>query len=285
MTTVTVSCIQMAMQQQSQANLNRLEALVIEAGARGSQLILMPELPSHYYFCKRQDEQYFSLAETLEQASIIQCIKPLAKRFAAIIPVSFFERKGPCFYNSLAIIDNHGEVIGVYRKSHIPDGIGYMEKYYFKPSSQGFRVWPTPFGCLGLGICWDQWFPEAARAMVLAGAELLLYPSAIGSEPHRPELNSKGHWTRVMQGHSAANMVPLIASNRVGLEKDQDVSINFYGGSFLTSGTGEVLQTAGATEDEVLTQTYNLLTLKKEREAWGLFRDRRPELYHSLIKD
>lgn len=207
----------------------------------------------------------------------------LAAELGVVLPVSFFERANTAYFNSLAVIDADGQVLGIYRKSHIPDGPGYQEKYYFNPGDTGFRSWSTRVGRIGVGICWDQWFPEAARAMVLTGAEILLYPSAIGSEPQDPTLDSREHWQRVMQGHAAANMVPVVAANRIGTEVGRSCTVTFYGSSFLTDARGAMLAVAGTEEEAVLVASYDLDRIARERAAWGLFRDRRPDLYLPLL--
>lgn len=285
MRTLTVAAIQMAMTDKPAVNHEKLRDLVIQAAQAGAQLILMPELPSNYYFCKRQDPKYFALAESLEDAALIKLMQPLAKQYQVAMPVSFFERAGKVYFNSVAMIDATGELLGVYRKSHIPDGIGYMEKYYFSPGKSGFKVWQTQYGKVGCGICWDQWFPEAARSMVLDGAEVLLYPTAIGSEPHLPNYDSQPHWQCAMQGHAAANMTPVIAANRYGMEADESLSTVFYGSSFITDATGALVKLAARDQEEVLLTTFNLSELAKQRDAWGLFRDRRPDLYQRLTDE
>ena len=210
-------------------------------------------------------------------------MQQLARELAVVLPVSFFEQAGPVFFNSLAMIDADGELLGLYRKSHIPDGPGYQEKFYFSPGDTGFRVWMTRYGCVGVGICWDQWFPEAARCMVLKGAEILLYPTAIGSEPLAPEWDSQAHWMRVMQGHAAANIVPVIAANRVGVETGEEYTLSFYGSSFIAGSMGELLQTAPRDEEAILLQSFDLEALRIQRQSWGVFRDRRPDLYEPIL--
>ncbi len=280
---IIVAAAQMAMGGERDANVARAEALVREAAAAGARLVLLPELFSTPYFCKDQDPEHFDLAAPVEGHPLLARMSRLAAELGVVLPVSFFERANAAFFNALAMIDGDGRVLGVYRKSHIPDGPGYQEKYYFSPGDTGFRVWTTRVGCVGVGICWDQWFPEAARAMVLMGAELLLYPTAIGSEPQAPELDSHDHWRRAMQGHAAANMVPVLAANRVGTEVGRTCSVTFYGGSFATDGTGAVLAARGPDEEGVLVVEYDLDRLARARAAWGLFRDRRPDLYLPLL--
>lgn len=280
---IIVAAAQMAMGGERDANVARAEALVREAAAAGARLVLLPELFSTPYFCKDQDPAHFDLAAPVEGHPLLARMSRLAAELGVVLPVSFFERANAAYFNALAMIDGDGRVLGVYRKSHIPDGPGYQEKYYFSPGDTGFRVWTTRVGCIGVGICWDQWFPEAARAMVLMGAELLLYPTAIGSEPLDPELDSHDHWRRAMQGHAAANMVPVLAANRVGTEVGRTCSVTFYGGSFATDGTGALLAAKGPDEEGVLVVEYDLDQLARARAAWGLFRDRRPDLYLPLL--
>jgi N-carbamoylputrescine amidase len=264
-------------------NVARAEALVRKAAARGAELILLQELFETPYFCKDQKPEHFALAQRYEGSPLIARMSRLAAELGVVLPISFFERANNSYFNSLAMIDGDGRVLGAYRKSHVPDGPGYQEKYYFTPGDTGFRVWHTKVGMVGVGICWDQWFPEAARAMAIMGAELLLYPTAIGSEPQDPRLDSRRHWQRVMQGHAAANMVPVLASNRVGIEVGQSCTVTFYGSSFITDGTGGMLAEAGSEGEAVLTATLDLDALETARAAWGLFRDRRPELYLPLL--
>jgi N-carbamoylputrescine amidase len=280
---ITLAAAQMAMGAERDANVARAEALVREAAAAGARLVLLPELFSTPYFCKDQDPEHFDLAAPVEGHPLLARMSRLAAELGVVLPVSFFERANAAYFNALAMIDADGRVLGVYRKSHIPDGPGYQEKYYFSPGDTGFRVWTTKAGCLGVGICWDQWFPEAARAMVLMGAELLLYPTAIGSEPQAPELHSHDHWRRAMQGHAAANMVPVLAANRIGTEVGRSCSVTFYGGSFATDGTGAVLAAKGSEEEGILLVEHDLDRLARARAAWGLFRDRRPDLYLPLL--
>jgi N-carbamoylputrescine amidase len=280
---VTVAATQMACDWDRDANVARAERLIREAAGRGAHLVLLQELFETPYFCKEQKPEHFALAHPFEGNPLLARMSRLAAELGVVLPVSFFERANNSFFNSLALIDADGRVLGVYRKSHIPDGPGYQEKYYFTPGDTGFRVWQTHVGCLGVGICWDQWFPEAARAMAVTGAELLLYPTAIGSEPAAPGLDSRRHWQRVMQGHAAANMVPVIAANRVGTERGERCTLRFYGSSFITDGEGAILQEAPRDEEAVLTAAFDLDALAAARAAWGLFRDRRPELYLPLL--
>ncbi len=278
---ITVAATQMACSWDSAANLDRAEGLVREAAARGAQVILLQELFETPYFCPDQKQELFSLARPFAENPVIARFSALAKELGVVLPVSFFERANNAHYNALAMVDADGAVLGLYRKSHIPDGPGYQEKFYFNPGDTGFRVWDTAYGRLGAGICWDQWFPECARAMALRGAEILFYPTAIGSEPQDPSLNSKDHWQRAMQGHAAANMVPLVASNRIGEEQAEAATLRFYGASFIADATGAKVAEAEA-EQGVITATFDLEAIRAARASWGFFRDRRPELYGPL---
>jgi N-carbamoylputrescine amidase len=264
-------------------NLARAETLVREAAARGAQVILIQELFASLYFCQDQKAEHFALAQPFEGNPLIAAMASLAREVNVVLPVSFFERAGQVHFNSLAMVDAGGEVLGLYRKSHIPDGPGYHEKFYFTPGDSGFKVWNTKFGIFGVGICWDQWFPEAARVMALKGAEALLYPTAIGSEPPpAPPLDSREHWRRVMQGHAAANMMPLVASNRVGTER-LSTEIQFYGSSFIVDHTGQLVKEMDRTSEGIITATFDLDAIADQRRGWGLFRDRRPDLYGELV--
>jgi N-carbamoylputrescine amidase len=281
---VTVAATQMAIGWDLPANLDRAERLVRQAHERGARLILLSELFATPYFCQDQIAAFFDLAAPFQSHPLIARFAALARELSVVLPISFFERSGPTFYNSVVVIDADGAMLGTYRKSHIPDGPGYTEKFYFSPGDTGFRAWDTAVGRIGVGICWDQWFPEAARIMALKGAEILLYPTAIGSEPHDPGLDSSAHWRRVMQGHAGANMIPVVASNRIGLEEGRHgTSMTFYGTSFIAGPTGEIAAEAGRAEEAVLTATFDLDAIGRQRAAWGLFRDRRPDLYRSLL--
>lgn len=282
--TVTVAATQMACSWDLSGNIARAEKLVREAAAEGAQIILIQELFETPYFCQDQIAEFFDLAKPAHDCALIDHFSRLAEELEVVIPVSFFEKAGQSFFNSIAIIDAGGEVLGIYRKSHIPDGPGYTEKYYFSPGDTGFEVWVTRFATIGVGICWDQWFPEAARAMALQGAELLFYPTAIGSEPQDPTIDSAAHWQRVMQGHAAANLMPVIASNRIGTEEGRKgTSLTFYGSSFICDQTGAKVETADRTTETVLTASFDLDGIARQRASWGLFRDRRPELYAPLM--
>ena len=264
------------------ANADRAEAMVRRAAAEGGQVILLQELFHGPYFCITQDPRYFDWAAPVEGHPLIARFAALARELGVVLPVSFFERAGQAYFNSIAIVDADGRILGIYRKSHIPQGPGYEEKFYFSPGDTGFRVWETAFGRVGVGICWDQWFPEAARAMALMGAEMLLYPTAIGSEPPAPGYDSQPHWETVMRGHAAANIMPLAASNRVGTEVQDGVDVTFYGTSFIADQTGQKVVQAGREGEEVLTARFDLDAVAELRRSWGLFRDRRPGLYSAL---
>ena len=257
--------------------------MVRQAAAKGAQVILLQELFETPYFCKDHLASHFELAHPLPDNPVVRHFQALAKELGVVLPVSVFERANNAYYNSLAMVDADGEVLGVYRKSHIPEGPGYHEKFYFSPGDTGFRVWKTRFGTLGVGICWDQWFPEAARCMALLGADILMYPTAIGSEPQDPTLDSRDHWQRCMQGHAAANVMPLVASNRIGVEKGQNYEMTFYGSSFIADSTGGKVAEADRQSQAVLTATFDLDLLRAQRHAWGVFRDRRPELYYPIL--
>ncbi|MDE1922655.1 MAG: N-carbamoylputrescine amidase, partial [Gammaproteobacteria bacterium] len=250
---------------------------------RGANIVLIQELFETPYFCKDHDPRHFDLASPLDGHPAVEHFRALARELGVVLPVSVFERAGNSFFNSVVVVDADGRVLGHYRKSHIPEGPGYHEKFYFSPGDTGFRVFQSAFGRLGVAICWDQWFPEAARAMALQGAEMLLYPTAIGSEPQAPHIDSSAHWQRTMQGHAAANLVPVIASNRIGTERGEKYTMQFYGSSFIASATGEKVAEADRVSECVLTAGFDLDEIRRYREAWGLFRDRRPELYRPLL--
>jgi N-carbamoylputrescine amidase len=275
---IEVAVLQCALGGARERNVARIEELVVEAAARGANVILPPELFEGPYFCKVEDEDLFAEARPVEGNGTIARFSALAARLGVAIPVSFFEKDGHHYYNSLAMIDADGSVLGVYRKSHIPDGPGYEEKFYFRPGDTGFRTWATRFGRIGVGICWDQWFPECARAMMLQGAELLLYPTAIGSEPHDPSLDTRRPWQRAMVGHAVSNVVPVAAANRIG---DEDGQV-FYGHSFLSDHRGEIVTEIEAGREGVAAATFDLDAIAKSRAAFGFFRDRRPDLYGAL---
>lgn len=284
MSKVTFAATQMACVEDSDENIRRAEELVRAAAERGANVILVQELLETPYFCKDMDNRYFELARSAEANKVLEHFRPVARELSVVLPVSFFERANNTYFNSIGIIDADGAVLGIYRKSHIPDSPGYQEKFYFSPGDTGFRVWQTRFARIGVAICWDQWFPEAARSMALAGAEVLLYPTAIGSEPGYPEIDSCGHWQRVMQGHAAANCMPVVASNRIGREKGTSCDVTFYGSSFITDNTGKKLVEADRTSEDIITAEFDLARMDRERTAWGLFRDRRPDLYGSVLQ-
>ena len=254
-----------------------------EAAGRGAQIVLLQELFETPYFCKDQKSAHFALAHPAKDHPMLKRFSEVAAELKVVLPVSFFEHANNAYYNSVAIIDADGAQLGLYRKSHIPQGPGYEEKYYFNPGDSGFRVWPTRHGKIGVGICWDQWFPECARSMALQGAEILLYPTAIGSEPENPQLKSRDHWQRVMQGHAGANMMPLLASNRIGREEGDRFEMRFYGSSFIADNTGAKVAEANETDAGVITASFDLQGLQQARAAWGLFRDRRADLYGGLL--
>jgi N-carbamoylputrescine amidase len=280
---VTVAATQMACSWDREANVARAEKLIREAARRGANVVLIQELFETPYFCKDHAARYFDLAKPLEGHPAVEHFRALARELDVVLPVSVFEQANNAFYNSLVMVDAGGEVLGSYRKSHIPEGPGYHEKYYFSPGDTGFKVFDSKFAKLGVAICWDQWFPETARAMALMGAEILMFPTAIGSEPHDPSLDSAAHWQRTMQGHAAANVMPLVASNRVGVEEGARYAMTFYGSSFIASHTGEKIAEADRSSETVLTAEFDLDAVRRYRQAWGLFRDRRPDLYYPLL--
>ncbi len=265
------------------ANIAKTETLVREAAKQGAQVILPSELFQGIYFCTRQDPKWFSTAFPTAEHPAVKALAKLAGQLGVVIPISFFEKDGPRYYNSVAIADADGSILGVYRKSHIPDGPGYMEKYYFRPGDTGFKAWRTRFGTIGVGICWDQWYPECARAMMLAGAEVLLYPTAIGSEPYDAALDTHLQWQRAMQGHAVSNAVPVVASNRIGLEDNDGARQRFYGHSFIADHGGTLVKEFGATDEGVLVHTFDLTMIESYRADWGFFRDRRTDLYAKSI--
>jgi N-carbamoylputrescine amidase len=284
---VVVAATQFACSWDLTANLNTAERLVRAAAAQGAQLILLQELFATPYFCIEQDPAYLDLAEAAADSKLLKRFAALARELGVVLPVSFFERGNNAYFNSVAIVDADGRTLGLYRKTHIPDGPGYQEKFYFSPGDSGFRVWDTRVGRIGVGICWDQWFPECARIMALKGAELLLYPSAIGTEPPpAPPVDSRRHWQRVQQGHAAANLMPLIAANRIGVERPrhqpQQAQISFHGSSFIADQTGAIVAEAGESEEAVLVARFDRQEMRRRRDGWFLFRDRRPETYAAV---
>ena len=286
MRNVTVAAIQMSIPETPEKSVEKAEKLVRKAAAEGANVILLPELFENWYFCQERRYDSYKLALPLEENPAVRRFQTVAKELSVVLPISFYEQDGNVFYNSVAMIEADGSVMGVYRKTHIPDDHFYQEKFYFTPGDTGFKVWDTRFGKIGVGICWDQWFPEAARCMALDGAELLFYPTAIGSEPVL-ECDSMPHWQRCMQGHAAANLVPVIAANRIGTEtvtpdsenQQQSSSLTFYGSSFIADNTGALVECADRTSDTVLLHTFDLDELRGMRLSWGVFRDRRPEMY------
>jgi N-carbamoylputrescine amidase len=284
MRNITVAATQMACGKDPVANIARAESLVRDAAAKGAQIILIQELFETPYFCQDEIHAFFNLAKPLDENAAIKHFVPIAKELGVVLPISVYEKAGQNFFNTIVIIDADGATLGFYRKSHIPDGPGYSEKFYFSPGDTGFKVWDTKYARIGVGICWDQWFPETARAMVLMGAELLFFPTAIGSEPQDPTLDSRDHWQRTMQGHAAANLTPLIASNRIGTEPGaNNTEMTFYGSSFIADHTGAKVQEADRSEQTVLVQTFDMDAIAHIRASWGVFRDRRPDLYGALL--
>ena len=282
--TITVAALQAAYGEDEAANIKKTADLVRDAARRGAQVILPSELFQGPYFCVSQEERWFATAKPWKEHPCVTAMAPLAKELGVAIPVSIFERDGPHYYNSLVMIDADGSPLGVYRKSHIPDGPGYQEKYYFRPGDTGFRVWDTKFGRVGVGVCWDQWFPECARAMMLQGAEVLFYPTAIGSEPHDPSLDTAEPWRRAMQGHAVSNVAPVVGSNRTGHEQVTAAGQTFYGSSFIADWRGDLVEKFGRDDEGVLVHRFDLDFIDTHRAAWGFFRDRRPDLYGDLAK-
>jgi len=281
MTELTVAALQLAFADDIEENIRNVSGLVREAAGRGARVVLPPELFEGRYFCRSEDESLFANARPVDEHPAVLAMRALAAELEIHIPTSFFELDGPHHYNSLAMIDDRGAVMGVYRKSHIPDGPGYQEKFYFRPGNTGFRTWRTPAATLGVGVCWDQWYPEAARAMMLMGADILFYPTAIGSEPHDPGLDTSRLWRRAMVGHAVANVVPVVAANRIGDECGQA----FYGHSFICDERGDILAELGPGATGAIVATLDLDRIKRHRAAFGFFRDRRPELYGRLTED
>jgi N-carbamoylputrescine amidase len=277
--TIKVAALQAAFGDDLKANIATVERLVREAAKKGAQVILPSELFQGPYFCTAQEEKWFATAHPAATHPCVQAMTPLAKELGVVIPVSIFERDGPLYFNSIVILDADGKNLGTYRKSHIPDGPGYMEKYYFRPGDTGFKVWDTAFGRIGVGICWDQWFPECARAMALMGAQVLFYPTAIGSEPHDATLDTRDPWRRAMCGHAVSNVIPVVAANRIGTETVGAATQTYYGSSFIANHRGDLVEELGRTEEGVLVHEFDLDFLDRHRAAWGFFRDRRTEFY------
>ena len=263
-------------------NMNKSLDLASKAASQKVNVFLLQELFQTQYFCSTQNSKFFDLAITFPNSEIFEVFSNFCKHHKIVIPISFFEKYGQNYFNSLVLIDSKGKLSDIYRKSHIPDGPGYNEKFYFTPGNTGFKVFDTEYGKIGCGICWDQWFPECARSMTLLGADMILYPTAIGSEPQDPNLNSKKHWENVMIGHSAANQIPIISSNRIGEEIEDDIKINFYGGSFITDHLGSIQAQMDSVTEGVISHEINVDEIRKFRQSWGNFRDRRPDLYKKI---
>ncbi|MBX9912908.1 MAG: N-carbamoylputrescine amidase [Pseudomonadaceae bacterium] len=286
MSLLTVATTQMPCTWDLKANLEQAEQLVRDAAAEGAQVILLQELFATPYFCIEQDHKHLALAEQYQQSAVLKRFAALAKELGVVLPLSWYEKAGNAYFNSLSMADADGQLLGVYRKTHIPNAIGYQEKEYFSPGDTGFRVWDTAFGRLGVGICWDQWFPETARCLALMGAEVLLFPTAIGSEPGAQALDSRDHWQMTMRGHAAANILPVVAANRVGREvatTDAGLAMEFYGSSFISDQHGKLLAEADRDSTAVLLHTLDLAAIRAERLSWGIYRDRRPEMYGPLL--
>ncbi|MEB0148359.1 N-carbamoylputrescine amidase [Pseudomonas sp. CCC2.2] len=286
MTILTVATTQMPCTWDLKHNLDQAEQLVRDAAAKGAQVILLQELFATPYFCIEQNHKHLALAEEYQDSSVLKRFSSLAKELGVVLPLSWFEKAGNAYFNSLSVADADGRLLGVYRKTHIPNAIGYQEKEYFSPGDTGFRVWDTAFGRIGLGICWDQWFPETARCLALMGAEVLLFPTAIGSEPGCAALDSRDHWQMTMRGHAAANILPVVAANRIGREvatTDPTLQMNFYGSSFICNHKGKLLAEADRDSAGVLVHSLDLSAIREERLTWGIYRDRRPEMYGALL--
>ena len=279
--TITVAALQLAFSDDMEADIAATADAVRAAAARGAQVILPPELFQGYYFCRHEQDRFFARAFPTASHPAVLAMQAVARETGTYIPCSFFEADGPHYYNSMAMIDCRGEVMGVYRKSHIPDGPGYEEKFYFRPGNTGFKVWDTDHGRIGVGICWDQWFPESARTMMLMGAEILFYPTAIGSEPAEPNLDTRRMWIRAMIGHAVSNVVPVVAANRTGQEEDQ----RFYGNSFIADQRGDIVDELSTDAQGAVIATFDLAEVRANRASFGFFRDRRPELYGRLAQD
>ena len=279
---VKVAATQMSCSWNREEVLDKAEKLVRKAAAEGANIILLQELFETPYFCQKQKFEYFDLAKPLSENAAVKRFTEVAKELQVVLPISFYEKAGNTAFNTIAIIDADGTILGTYRKPHIPDGLPYAEKFYFTPGDTGFKVWKTKYADIGVGICWDQWFPEAARSMALLGAELLFYPTAIGSEPTL-NVDSKSHWQHAMQGHAAANIMPVIASNRIGTETDDESSMTFYGSSFIADQTGTIVEEADRETESVLVHEFDLDAIAQMRREWGVFRDRRPEMYGTLM--
>ena len=288
---VKVAAVQMSCATVVDENIKKAKKLIEEAAGNGANIILLPELFERQYFCQERRYEYYEFAKTVEENDAVKELMPVAKKLKVVLPLSIYERDGISLYNTVVMIDADGDILGKYRKTHIPDDHFYQEKFYFTPGNTGFKVWDTRYGKIGVGICWDQWFPETARSMALMGAEMLFYPTAIGSEPIL-DVDSSDHWTRVMQGHAAANLMPVIAANRIGLEKvipckengNQESSLDFYGSSFITDNTGKIVVCGSRDKEEILYAEFDLDRFDEERLSWGLFRDRRPPMYTKITE-
>ncbi len=280
---VKIAATQMACRVDRDKNIAKAEQLVRVAASKGAQIILLQELFEDLYFCQEEKPEHILKATTLGENAAVRHFSTIARELNVVLPISFFEKKNQARFNTVALIEADGSVLGCYRKTHIPDGPGYEEKYYFNPGNTGFKVWDTRYARIGIGICWDQWFPESARCMAVMGAEILFYPTAIGSEPVDPEYDSKDHWQTCMRGHAAANIMPVVASNRVGAEVFETSEITFYGSSFITDHKGRLLASMDRTEQGVIVQEVDLELIRNERDAWGVFRDRRPSQYGPLM--
>lgn len=286
MTLLTIATTQMPCTWDLPGNLDRAEQLVRDAAQQGAQVVLLQELFATPYFCIEQNHQHMALAEEYRDSRVLARFAALAQELGVVLPLSWFEKAGNAYFNSLAVADADGRLSGVYRKTHIPNAVGYQEKEYFSPGDSGFKVWDTAFGRLGVGICWDQWFPETARCLALMGAEVLLYPKAIGSEPGNAALDSRDHWQMTMRGHAAANLLPVVASNRVGREvasTDLHLQMSFYGSSFISDHKGQLLAVADRDSSGVLVHSLDLAAMREERLSWGIYRDRRPDMYGALL--
>lgn len=291
MTKVKVAAVQMSCSRDVKESIATADRLVREAASKGAKIILLPELFERQYFCQERVYDYYSFAKPVETNDAVVHFKKVAAELNVVLPISFYEQDGNVLYNSVAFIDNHGEVLGIYRKTHIPDDHFYQEKFYFTPGNTGFKVFDTEFGKVGIGICWDQWFPETARCLALLGADIILYPTAIGKEPIL-EVDSMGHWRRTMQGHSGANIIPVVAANRVGVEdvapstenNNQESSLEFYGSSFMTDQWGEIQESADRSSETVLIHEYDFASNREDRLSWGVFRDRRPDMYKKMTE-
>lgn len=278
-----VAITQFSMTNNYDENISKADSFIRKAKEEGAELVLLPELFENVYFCQIEDYENFKLAEEANNSKTLKHYQELAKELNVILPISFFEKAGNCFFNSMAVIDSNGECLGIYRKSHIPTGECYEEKFYFTPGDTGFKVFKTSIGNIGIGICWDQWFPETARILALKGAEILLFPTAIGSEPVLDK-DSKNHWQNVMKGHAAANIMPVLASNRVGVEKAKNSSMKFFGSSFISNQHGEFVSEMNREEEGIRVAEFDLKVIEEERYSWGVFRDRRIDLYAPLSK-